>query len=184
MVCGWEVEGLTSIDAMKKVEELALSWILRELKVTSDQIIFQSNSSPDFLIPSLSKAFEAKRLYGDQVIIGSAQYAAIRRYPDCSVLVFADENVDPVAVIPASEIPPGESIWHNVRIKVLAAEPKVAEQAPLEVIEVPGYQPLEVIAIQIFRDADGQVKVVKRLRHGGFVISSIDWEKWREEKRL
>ncbi len=87
---------------MNKVQEKALNWILHQ-GYKREEIVFKSNKSPNFTTID-NKKFEAKRLYGSQIIFYNTQCQQLRQHPKTLILVFRENEQEPFAKFRFEEI--------------------------------------------------------------------------------
>lgn len=87
---------------MNSTQEKALNWLLHQ-GYKREEIAFKQNKSPNFTTGD-SKKFEAKRLYGSQIIFYNTQYQQLKHHPKTLVLVFRENEQEPFAKIKFEEI--------------------------------------------------------------------------------
>ncbi|MEK6856602.1 MAG: hypothetical protein AABX49_01160 [Nanoarchaeota archaeon] len=87
---------------MNKAQEKALNWILRQ-GYKREEIVFKQNKSPNFTTND-SKKFEAKKLYGSQIIFYNTQYQQLKQHPKTLILVFRENEQEPFAKFRFEEI--------------------------------------------------------------------------------
>lgn len=102
---------------MRKTEQLAYKWLIEKLGKTN--VRFQHNNSPDFILFGEDVSYEVKRLYGQSIWMYKSQFEKLKRLGEkCKILVFEDDNSEPVAIIPMSKIEP-EKVVDNILIRIV-----------------------------------------------------------------
>jgi len=89
---------------MNKTEQLAKEWLMRH-GYTEDDIIFQSATSPDFIL-SDGKSIEVKKVNNHTLAIYQSQWEQLQAQADCSIAIFNNISIEPLAVISVCEINP------------------------------------------------------------------------------
>ena len=104
---------------MNHIEARALKWIAKTTGFPEGQIGFTNNSSPDFTTPD-GRGFEVK-YHGRyrSVLLWPRQWVQLEKHPNCSILVFAEDN-QPEAIIPIAELQWGTKRWTNIPICYLS----------------------------------------------------------------
>ena len=101
---------------MTKTEQLTKEWLMRH-GYTEDDIIFQSATSPDFIL-SDGKSIEVKKVKNHTLAIYQNQWEQLQAQADCSIAIFNDISVEPLAVIRVCEIKPPVSKKNGYVIKI------------------------------------------------------------------
>jgi len=89
---------------MTKTEQLTKEWLMRH-GYKEDDIIFQSATSPDFIL-SDGKSIEVKKVNNHTLTIYQSQWEQLQAQADCSIAIFNDISIEPLAVIKVCEIKP------------------------------------------------------------------------------
>ncbi|MBI2508077.1 hypothetical protein HYV89_03935 [Candidatus Woesearchaeota archaeon] len=87
---------------MNKTQEKAFQWLLNQ-GYKKEDISIRQNASPAFTA-SDGKKFEARRLYGAQIIFYSTQYQQLKHHPKALILVFRENEEEPFAKFRFEEI--------------------------------------------------------------------------------
>jgi len=88
---------------MNSTEAMARKWLAKGANIAEEEIVFSSNSTPDFILPDGSE-YEVKRLYRDKIILYPSQVNILREREEINVIVFGKDGEEPTAIIPAREI--------------------------------------------------------------------------------
>ena len=115
---------------MNLIEARALKWIAKTTGWPEGEISFTNNSSPDFTAPD-GQGFEVKHhpRHGS-VMLWPRQWAQLENHPDCSILVFAEDN-QPEAIIPIADLQWGTKRWANIPICYLPRCPGSSKRTML-----------------------------------------------------
>jgi hypothetical protein len=95
---------------MNITEKKAFSWLLSK-GYRAEDIIFSRKKSPDFRCTD-GKSFEIKRAYGKMIMFTAAQFQYIKSLHTPIVLVFADNQDEPIASIPVDELVKDKTVRH------------------------------------------------------------------------
>jgi len=107
---------------MNHIEARALKWLAKVTGYPESQIRFTNNSSPDFTTPD-GQGFEIKYHQRHRcIVLWPRQWTRLIKHPDCSILVFAEDN-QPEAIIPIAELQYGTKRWGNIPICYLTRCP-------------------------------------------------------------
>ena len=87
---------------MNHTQEKALQWLAQQ-GYKKEEIAFRQNKSPN-IITKDNKKFEAKRLYGTQIIFYSKQYQQLKHDPKTLILVFRENEQEPFLKFKFEEI--------------------------------------------------------------------------------
>ena len=87
---------------MNRTQEKALQWLLHQ-GYKREEISIKQNGSPNFTV-SDGKKFEAKRLYGTQIIFYSTQQQQLKHHPKTLILIFRENEQEPFARFKFEEI--------------------------------------------------------------------------------
>jgi hypothetical protein len=102
---------------MNKTETKAYNWLLQQ-GIPKESIFFQRNKSPDFIIIDRNEGYEAKRLYGKKILIDPKQFNVMKQQMiPITILVFSDEQNEPIAKVPFKEINQGTEKCRNTLIE-------------------------------------------------------------------
>ena len=107
---------------MNRIEAKALQWLAKTTGLPEHLITFSNNSSPDFTT-SDRRGFEVKyhRQHGS-IVLWPRQWAQLQQCPDCTILVFAEDE-EPEVVIPVTQLEYGTKHWGHVPIRYLTRCP-------------------------------------------------------------
>lgn len=101
---------------MNKTETKAYQWLLKQ-GYSEDSMIFQPRRTPDFVC-SDGKGYEVKRMYGKNTIwLYADQAEELAKNKDAEILVFSDDNDEPIARLPSFMLKGG--VVKGIRLLVL-----------------------------------------------------------------
>ena len=99
---------------LNKTDEKALKWIVEQEDVKTTDVI--KGDCPDFTLRN-GNSYEAKRLYGKNVLLFTQnQYDILRVRDNCRLLVFDDGSEQPTEVISCKDL--GNGKW-SYEIKIV-----------------------------------------------------------------
>ncbi len=78
---------------MNRAQEKTLQWLIKQ-GYKKEEISIRQNSSPNFTT-SDGKKFEAKKLYGTQIIFYNTQHQQLKQHPKTLILVFRENEQEP-----------------------------------------------------------------------------------------
>lgn len=87
---------------MNKAQEKALNWLMHQ-GYRREDITFRQSRSPNFITKD-NKKFDAKRLYGVQIIFYNTQYQQLKHHPKTLILVFRENEQEPFTKFKFEEI--------------------------------------------------------------------------------
>jgi len=99
---------------MNKTQQIALDWLLKE-GYKKEDITFKQNKCPSFIAKD-NKKFEAKRLYGSQIIFYNSQYQQLKKDLKTTILIFKDNENSPFIKFKFEEIKSLPSTYKGIEI--------------------------------------------------------------------
>jgi len=121
---------------MNKSERKAFQWLLKQ-GIPVKAIVYQSQpKSPDFIFTDRDVKYEVKRLYGKKILLRREQFARLKEMSNVEILVFSDEGVEPVAIIPVKDIEEGTERAEGLILHWVPAEPGLARTAHTVFLDV------------------------------------------------
>lgn len=101
---------------MNQTEKIAYKWLIEILGKKNVQ--YQPHNTPSFILSDEAMGYEAKRLYGHSIWFYEQQFTKLKALGDhCEIIVIEDNNPEPVALIPISDIEPNKVI-NNILVHV------------------------------------------------------------------
>lgn len=108
---------------MNRTQEKALQWLMKQGYKRED-ITFRQSKSPNF-ITNDNKKFDAKRLYGAQIIFYNTQYQQLKHDSKTLILIFRDNEEEPFIKFRFEEINSLPKSYRGVEINWVNLEQDV-----------------------------------------------------------